>query len=93
MINVRQTINYGDGSRMMTPWSVLSVASMYSNPPFLQSACIRKNILETPNNFTICAFGRWFLLPQGNDAETLEPICLSRKEDEPCTIGYSLILF
>ncbi|XP_010666612.2 zeaxanthin epoxidase, chloroplastic [Beta vulgaris subsp. vulgaris] len=31
--------------------------------------------------------GEWFLLPQGNDAETLEPICLSRKEDEPCTIG------
>lgn len=31
--------------------------------------------------------GEWILLPLGNDAESLKPICLSRKEDEPCVIG------
>uniref|UniRef100_A0A803KXX5 Zeaxanthin epoxidase, chloroplastic n=1 Tax=Chenopodium quinoa TaxID=63459 RepID=A0A803KXX5_CHEQI len=31
--------------------------------------------------------GEWILLPQGNVAESLEPICLSTKEDEPCIIG------
>ncbi|CAO2830885.1 unnamed protein product [Amaranthus hypochondriacus] len=31
--------------------------------------------------------GEWFLLPSGDDADSLEPICLSRNEDEPCLIG------
>ncbi|KNA17670.1 hypothetical protein SOVF_077800 [Spinacia oleracea] len=31
--------------------------------------------------------GEWTLLPQGSVAGSLKPICLSRKEDEPCIIG------
>lgn len=31
--------------------------------------------------------GEWFLIPQGDDAEALPTICLSRNEDKPCLIG------
>lgn len=34
--------------------------------------------------------GEWFLLPQGNNAETLPTVCLSRNEDQPCVIGRAI---
>lgn len=86
----RPATNYGHGLKMMTPWSVLLMESMYRA---LHSSYIYFTHLPFVSMFQYLShlFDRWFLLPCGHEIVASEPICLSRDENTPCMVGYVLI--